>query len=258
MDIKRPSQADSLKEYVLVGNQTGPSILMPAWLPACYEVFHERLVDSAYPCYLGSIAEKQGNIRYTFIQDEDREHLPETLETFVDFVLSDLKQQRVLALFYKPEIEIKGHEYYEAKFWELLQFLHHHDPQPWPAGHPVDTADPYWEFAFCGIAMFVFGVAPTYKFRKSRNLGDGMMIFFQPRNVFDGIEGDTAAGARARKVIRDRLLVWDEVAPHPHLGNYGHASSLEWKQYFLPDDNSPITSECPFKNNGRQHGTEHD
>jgi uncharacterized protein len=258
MSTTRVPHTNPLEEYVLIGNQTGLSVPVPDWLPDCYKTFHERLVDKKYPCYLGSVAENQGDIRYTYIHGEDREHLPQTLETFVNFVLADMSRRRVLALFYKPEDEAKPHKYYESKFWDLLEFLHQHDPQPWPDGHPTDAADPYWEFAFGGLTMFVFGVAPTYKLRNSRNLGDGMLVLFQPRNVFDGIEGDTAEGARARKIIRNRLHVWDAVAPHPHLGSYGHDSNLEWKQYFLPDDDSQIMGECPFKHKDNRQETGRD
>ena len=224
---------------------------IPDWVRRSYRVFHENLIAREYPCYFGSIAEKQGDVRYAYVEGEDHTHLPETLETFVDIVRTNLQRQLVLTLFYQPEAEARPHDYYEAKFWELLRFLHQHDPHPWPNGHASDPADPLWEFAFGGMTMFVFSAAPTYKVRRSRNLGEGMLVFFQPRNVFNGIEGDTPAGDKVRKIIRDRLVAWDEVAPHPHLGSYGNPLSLEWKQYFLPDDNSHITAECPFKSKHR-------
>jgi FPC/CPF motif-containing protein YcgG len=94
--------------------------------------------------------------------------------------------------------------------------------------------------------MFVFAAAPTYGRRASRNLGPGLVLLFQPRNVFVGIEGGTPRGMAARQVIRDRLSHWDTVSPHPDLGDYGDPSNHEWRQYFIPDDQSRLYESCPL------------
>lgn len=94
--------------------------------------------------------------------------------------------------------------------------------------------------------MLVFASTPAYRRRGSRNMGNSLVLLFQPRRVFDGIEGGTPAGTRAREIIRARMEAWDGMEAHPDMGSYGDPSSHEWKQYFLPDDNAPVTGRCPF------------
>jgi hypothetical protein len=65
--------------------------------------------------------------------------------------------------------------------------------------------------------------------------------------VFEGLTGDTEQGKQARRIIRDRLEdYYDDVGRHPAIGNYSDPESREWKQYFLPDDNSERDREFPF------------
>jgi hypothetical protein len=73
-----------------------------------------------------------------------------------------------------------------------------------------------------------------------------MMITFQPRPVFDGLDADTPAGQRARKIIRGRLATYDAVPAHSALGPYGDPAHREWRQYFLPDATDTVPARCPL------------
>ena len=241
----------------------------PQWLIEALEYFEEQLSDLEYPCYLGSYALRHGDIFFSHVEGHDYSQFPGILSEFLSLSAQSHDRRYVLALFLEPEAAGRGHDYYAGRFWELLQFLHHHDPLPWPEGIPEDPADCRWEFSFRGTPMFVFAGAPSYLSRRSRNLGPSMVVLFQPRRVFDRtdgkkiavkrdypmsrlvaelvrIEGDKVAGIRTRAVIRERLTRWDGVAPHPDLRTYGEPSSNEWKQYFLPLDNQPVTGQCPL------------
>ena len=98
--------------------------------------------------------------------------------------------------------------------------------------------------------MFVFAAAPSYAHRTSRNVGPGLVLLFQPRNVFDGIEGGTPRGMAARQIIRSRLNRWDTVPVHPDLGDYGDPSNSEWRQYFIPDGHRRLAEKCPLQISG--------
>ena len=235
-----------VSERILMYDNIGSSVHAPDWLIQAHAILCQSLLDRAYPCYLGTVAEKQGELLVTYIEGDKREHLPQTLLTFLRISAAHPGQRYVLALFYKPEIEPRNLEYYKTGFWDLLQFLHDNDPSPWPEGIPSDPRDPYWEFVFDGTPMFIFEATPAYQLRRSRNLGSGMVVLFQPRQVFDDIEGENPAGIKTRKLIRERLSVWDQMEAHPNLGSYGDPSNQEWKQYFLPDDNTPVTEQCPL------------
>jgi uncharacterized protein len=87
---------------------------------------------------------------------------------------------------------------------------------------------------------------PTFKVRHSRNLGPGMVLLFQPRSVFVDTITNKVIGREARNQVRKRLETWDEVSAHPDLGFYGDPGNLEWKQYFLTDENVAAEDRCPF------------
>ncbi len=71
------------------------------------------------------------------------------------------------------------------------------------------------------------------------------MVTFQPRWVFDDLNGSTAFGRNMSRLIRSRLEAYDQAPIHPQLGWYGGKDNREWKQYFLRDDEKQV-SKCPF------------
>src|SRR5947207_11783637 len=111
-------------ERVLLYESLGASVCTPNWLIQSHTIFCQSLLDRAYPCYLGTAAEKLGELLVTYIEGDNREHLPRTLATFLRISAAHPDQRYVLALFYKPEVEPRSLEYYKTKFWDLLQFLH--------------------------------------------------------------------------------------------------------------------------------------
>ena len=69
------------------------------------------------------------------------------------------------------------------------------------------------------------------------------MITFQPRWVFDKI-GVLELVKKLSGKIRSRLKDFDLVSPSPHLGSYGSIENREFSQYFLHENNHPVS--CPF------------
>jgi hypothetical protein len=106
--------------------------------------------------------------------------------------------------------------------------------------------DILWEFAFERCEMFVVGASPTYKHRRSRNLGPGVVLVFQPRFLFIDPATSQPIAASVRQRIHKRMLAYDGMTVHPDIGFYGSAGNREWKQYALPDDNESETGACPF------------
>ncbi|QIN84428.1 cupin domain-containing protein [Rubrobacter tropicus] len=225
---------------------SGADGMVPRWLVREYGRFRDRLLDPEYPCYFGTSAEKRGELRYGYVEGDDVGHVPALLREFLALSKANPQVRHALALFFEPERARRPLSFYEERFWYVLRFLHGLDESPWPEDRPYDPVDPKWEFCFAGEPMFVFASAPAYRLRDSRNMGDSLVLLFQPRRVFDGIEGGTPAGTRAREIIRARMEAWEGMEAHPDMGSYGDPSSHEWKQYFLPDDNTPVTGRCPF------------
>ena len=228
---------------------TNPPTDAPDWLPTVLDDFRTNVGDAAYPCYFGRRALRYGELFGTWVdRDGDLGSVRDDLATFLDATRPFPRRRMVLALFCAPDREPQrpAHEEYGRRFWSILQFLHDHDDRPWPARIPTLPTHSRWEFSFHGVPMFVFAAAPTHAERRSRHLGDGLVLLFQPRNVFDGIEGGTPAGIQARRRIRDQLAAWDTAPHHPLMGDYGDPSNFEWKQYYVADDTASMYASCPL------------
>ncbi|WP_233880166.1 YqcI/YcgG family protein [Virgibacillus halodenitrificans] len=221
---------------------------LPGWLLEEYRNFEEVVTDPTFPCYFGMSGQKRGELRYGYITHNDWSALPKALEAFNG--LFD-NQKRLIRhgffLFVEPEKEEKSVEYYRNYFWKVLQYLHNHDEHDWPADYPKDPDHPLWAFSFAGEPYFAFGNAPAYKQRKTRDLGNSLVIGFQPRRIFEKLEGTSKGGAMSREKVRERVEKWDGLPKHPNISHYGDPEHREWKQYFIGDDIEPIKGKCPFQ-----------
>jgi FPC/CPF motif-containing protein YcgG len=215
------------------------------WWAASLRAFKASLGRRDYPCHFGRTALERGELFVTFFEDSVQP-LAASLAEFLDMSRERLDRRMVLAAFHKPTSRPVSERSQAERFWQVLQVLHDADATPWPADVPPSPDHAAWEYSFRGVPMFVFAAAPSYLNRASRNLGPGLILLFQPRNVFDGIEGGTPRGVRARLVIRERLHRWDSIVPHPDLADYGDPSNNEWRQYFIADDQSRLYERCPL------------
>ncbi|WP_459501438.1 YqcI/YcgG family protein [Bacillus sp. C1] len=219
---------------------------IPRWVSEEFKNFSNVVLDPSFPCYFGLTALKKNELRYSFLSHADWSHLPYTLLSFLELMKERPVVRRGFFLFVEPEREEQSIEHYRAYFWSVLQYLHKKDEQPWPEKIPENPDHHLWEFSFGGEPMFAFGNAPAYKQRKTRYLGNSLIIGFQPRIIFDGLEGDRPKGAYSRQMVRERVEQWDQLPKHPNISHYGDPNHREWKQYFIGDDIEPITSKCPF------------
>ena len=227
---------------------------LPAWGIDALARFKRDLNSETapFPCTFAVSALHRENLRVAFIdgvRDETGWNaLPQLLEEYVAAV-PDMDRITSFVVFFRLDRgdESQHLEWYEDRFWTILNYLHAHDPSPWPADLPRNPDDPRWEFAFAGQPIFVVCNAPAYRQRRSRRSSE-MMITFQPRSVFEGLEAETPRGQAARRTIRKRLARYDApLFPSPALGSYGETGNREWKQYFLRDSNDdPGPPRCPF------------
>ncbi|MCA1321024.1 YqcI/YcgG family protein [Bacillus tianshenii] len=232
-------------------NMTDPG-LVPDWVIREYKNFHQVVTDKTFPCYFGMAGEKKGELRYSYITHDDWKHLPETLKDFNALFDPDKPLIRHgLFLFVEPEDEEKSIPHYRQYFWDILQYLHQQDDMPWPKDYPTDPDHHLWAFSFAGEPYFVFGNAPAYKQRKTRDLGNSLVLGFQPRRIFEGLEGTSHGGAMSREKVRERVEKWDQLPKHPNISHYGDPEHREWKMYFIGDDSKPIEGKCPFNHGGK-------
>ncbi|WP_255170632.1 YqcI/YcgG family protein [Natrononativus amylolyticus] len=227
---------------------------VPAWVADHYESFTDGLLGeragSPFPCHFGVESVRSGDPLYTCCSSmTDRDALFSLGETLLEYLETyrDHSERASLVTFFNPPARpLSEAEYHEA-LWHVLQVLHAHDPEPWPADIPTDPDDARWEFSFGGEPMFPTCRAPFYDARKSRYCPVGLEITFQPRALFEGITADTAAGQRARRLIQGRLEEYDGVCPHADLGDWGVEGDREWPQYMLSSDPDQAPETCPMR-----------
>jgi FPC/CPF motif-containing protein YcgG len=222
------------------------------WKKQRYLTFRETMRETPYPCYFAVEAERSDTARYLFAGDaRDRDALLKVREGLRQYLerYRSIADRTTLVMFFEPPDGVRSEAEYRDRFWNVLEFLHDRDPEPWPSNVPTDPDDPEWEFCFAGEPMFVVGRAPFYTDRKSRHTPDGLEMTIQPRGTLDDITGDTTEGMQVRSIIRDRLADYDDVDPHPDIGDYGDPATREWKQYLPPTSNEESLGELPFETN---------
>jgi hypothetical protein len=218
------------------------------WKLDAYEEYRTKLRASDFPCFFGQTGELRGEMMYTFISNGSLGAFVENMRKFVALIGTAEFERCSLVAFFEPDPSVTDHPAFIDRFWHTLQFVHEHDSQPSLERLPDD---PLWEFSFEGREMFVVGSSPTYQQRRSRNLGPGIVLIFQPRNLFiDPVTSEPIA-VEVRQRIHKRMLAYDGISVHPDIGFYGQPANREWKQYALADDNSPERGSCPFLNRSR-------
>jgi uncharacterized protein len=213
------------------------------WKLEAYEQYRTKLSAADYPCFFGQSGEARGEMLYTFTARNGLNEMLTNMQQFVSLInMPDYKRCSLVA-FFQPDPSITNHASFVARFWQVLQFLHDHDPDPATDRTPDH---PLWEFSFQRSEMFVVGTSPTYCQRRSRNLGPGIVLIFQPRSLFIDPTTSQPIAAPIRKNIHKRMLAYDGIPVHPDIGFYGDINNREWKQYALPDDSEQETGTCPF------------
>jgi hypothetical protein len=238
---------------------------LSAWAAAAYAAFRAKVLDDAFPCTFGTVAQRRGEVLYAFVEsapaapdaapppDADTPaeagHVREALVAYAD-VLRPLDPVRAallpLVVLLPPARGLATVDDYFARGWALLRWLRAHDPAPWPAHVPEDPDDPRWSFCFGGRQLFVTFKTPLHARRRSRHVDHAWAVLFQAREGFDALAGDTPHGRRARARIRAKLAAYDALPPSPALAHYGAPENREWRQYFAPEGDTPLAARCPF------------
>lgn len=220
---------------------------LPDWLVTEYKNFHKTVMNKTFPCYFGKAAEVGGDLRYAYITQKDWSNLPQALFEFLKLFENPKHKRHGLFVFVEPFEQEGELDDYRKQFWEILEYTHQADQIPWPDASPRDPEHYLWDYHFAGQPIFAFGNAPAYKQRKTRDLGNSMVIGFQPRMIFEGLTGTEKGGIMSREKVRERVEVWDKLPKHPDISHYGDPDHNEWKQFFIGDDSEPIVDKCPFK-----------
>lgn len=221
------------------------------WLAPAYAAFTATVLSAEpdYPCYFGVRGQLDGNNSFAALDERAGAAVADLARSLVAFrqrAWSGPKRQSLIVFVGPPRSPVDL-DADIARFWGLLAALHRHDPAPWPVDVPADPRDPAWQWCFAGEPWFTFMCSPAYRARRSRNVGPCLAVVFQTRRVFDGLSGSSVAGQAAKARVRARLLAYDAVPPHPHLGDGASSTTHKWRQYALPDDQAELAlNACPW------------
>ena len=229
---------------------------LKGWSVEAYGELLSKVADESFPCTFGTLAAKKKQIFVAFIESTNpgvvTNRLVETLTEFVQFIrpLSLVEaSMRPLVILLSPPPTWRTIEDYYHHSWRLVAEVIRRDPDPWPDRVPSDPESPDWSFCFGGVPFFINFKTPYHQRRRSRRSLRAYTWLVQAREGFDLIAGDTVQGRAARRVIRKKLLSYDGMPIFPALNHYGRPENLEWKQYFVPEANDPITDRCPLSKN---------
>lgn len=227
----------------------------PEWVTDHWRTFRDGLLGerngSPFPCFFGAESVRDGEPLYTAVPSmTEKDALLGLGKTLIEYLETyrEYSERASLVTFFKPPNNSLSEAQYHQQLWHLLQFLHVHDPEPWPESIPTDPDDPHWEFCFAGEPIFPTCRAPFHERRSSRYCPIGLEITFQPRSLFEnlGVTADTDAGQQARDIIQDRLEEYDGVCPHADLGDWGVEGDREWPQYMLSEETEQAPDSCPI------------
>jgi FPC/CPF motif-containing protein YcgG len=252
--MNEPGLTRLLDQSTLASRATDPST--PDWLAAHWESFEASLTGerdgSPFPCFFAAESLRQGDPLYTVVDSmTDPEALFGLGRVLVEYldVWRDHSDRASLVAFFRPPARELGEREYHERLWNVLQFLHVHDPEPWPADIPTDPDTCKWEFCFAGEPFFPTCRAPFYDERRSRYCPVGLEITFQPRALFEALNvtADHPTGQEAREIIQRRIEDYDDLPPHPLLGDWGIKGDREWHQYLLPADEKRAPDRPPIR-----------
>lgn len=233
---------------------------LEAWKRDAHQLFSSKMTDreARFPCIPATQAYALGHLRFGFVPNSDNEtaeyHLSRILKEYGESSRS-FGEYSSLVIFFEKEDEIRDVLGYEKIFWNLLSNIRDFDNKPWPSEIPEDPEHPMWEFCYDDERYFVYCGTPAHISRQSRNF-PYFMLALTPRWVLDLWNAQPQRAAAISPRIRTRLAAYDTVPAHPELKQYGAEGNLEYKQYFLRDDDT-APSKCPFLSSlQKQNATE--
>jgi N-omega-hydroxy-L-arginine synthase len=246
-----------LNNVLVHGGESG----LQDWVGPAFRQITGILGGEGFPCLFARQANHLRSGWTCFVDtidaDEGREQVRQAVLAYLD-VLKRYSKTRAtimpLMVVVKPCYPMLSLKQYRDQAWALFQYLHEHDPEPWPSDVATDPDRGDWSLCFGGIQLFSNVSDPAHQVHKSRNLGDSLVFAMQPRTNFDLVGGNNKKGRQVRKEIRARAERY-EGRPHAsHLGFFGMPENREWLQMATKDSeaDADYPAVCPFHFKGNK------
>lgn len=233
-------------------NPEESNVSLKPWQMLAMNNFEKMILDkeAKFPCIPAFQGYVLNHFKYGFVTDPRKnESILQLAKLLREYGTVSRKSGNYTALiiFFDTPIYLKNSYSiydFEKLFWKILNQLALLDEEEWPEQISPDPSHYTWEFCFQKERYFFYCATPAHEKRNSRYF-PYFMLAITPRWVLDRFNSSHERAQKMKEQIRKRLLDYDSVSPHPDLKAYGHKDNQEWKQYFLRDDDTTITS-CPF------------
>ncbi|WP_339278096.1 YqcI/YcgG family protein [Paenibacillus sp. FSL W8-0426] len=203
--------------------------------------------EHRFPCIPATHAFALGHLRYGFVSNSGNgsagSQLAAIIAEYGQYSRS-FGDYSSLVVFFEPGDNVEDVLSYETLFWNLLSEVSGLDDASWPSDIPEDPENAMWEYCYDGERYFVYCGTPAHVLRQSRSF-PYFMLALTPRWVLDRWNAHPQKAAAIAPRIRERLVKYDAAPAHPELKPYGSQGNLEYRQYFLRDDETSL-SKCPF------------
>lgn len=225
------------------------------WVAPAFRQITDILAGEDFPCIFARQANHLKSGWTCFVDsidiDSGRGTVRQAILAYID-TLKRYSRTRAtimpLLVVVKPSYPMLSRREYRDQAWGLFQYLHEHDPEPWPSDIATDPERGDWSFCFGGIQLFSNVSDPAHQIHKSRNLGDSLVFAMQPRTNFDLVGGNNKKGHQVRNVIRARVERYEGQPVSSHLGFFGTPENREWLQMATKDGEADhdYPAVCPF------------
>lgn len=231
----------------------GSKTSLSAWQYRALDHFSSRMVDRQFPCLFGLKAWQAQSTRFLFCQTHREGKYQAFLQgliEYTDFVKHTPLEDRLLCplIVFFDDSFYAGAKAQHPEAWDALNWVHAHDPEPWPDTIPLDPDDAQWCFCFNGVQLFINMSSAIHTKMKSRNLGPYLTLVINPRENFDAVASiHTRSGRLIRERIRAKVAAFNDGVVPSELGFYGETENKEWKQYQLSEEGHEQPLYCPFR-----------
>lgn len=229
---------------------------VPDWGGQAFRQVTDILASDRFPCIFARQANHLKSGWVCFVDSVETDDGRETVRRAILAYIATLKRYtrtRVtimpLLVLVKPCRPMLSLREYREQAWGLFQYLHDHDPEPWPVDVATDPDRGDWSFCFGGIQLFSNVSDPAHQVHTSRNLGDSLVFAMQPRTNFDLVGGNNKKGRQVRAEIRARAERYEGRPVASHLGFFGTPENREWLQMATQDGEADhdFPKTCPFR-----------
>jgi len=222
--------------YACADIRKNPGMLGTSWENSAFNDLCELLTPvnpnkgAGFPCILGLIAFQKEFMKVSFYESLDNQDSLKALGRNLACFSDELSKERsveshkystFLAIFHTGSKNFNVDKFAQAAklLWDLLQYLHDHDPIPWPPDAVKNVNDVKFQYRYHGQRFFPLYFSPLHEYlaRKTKTF----MILFQPTEIFNFHREHTEHFKKIQTETHKRIERYTDEPPQFYTLDYG-------------------------------------